>query len=167
MQADCIAVALGLPELMIVGQVELDDHFEFTIRYGRDKVGCPICGTTIARKHESTFQRKKDRKSRDKIVVLSLETRRFRCLCCGEVFTEPDHIFGPKRRWTKRLRKYLGERAGHQTVSRVAKEERVSESLVRRSFTEETRCQWGIDEQRPKASRVIGLDEFSVKEEDV
>ena len=115
-QDDCIAVALGLPELMIVGQLELDDHSEFTIRYGRDKVGCPLCCSTIARKHDSTFQREKDRKSRDKIVVLSLGARRFRCLCCGEVFTEPDHIFGPKRSWTKRLRKYLGERAGHQTV---------------------------------------------------
>ena len=59
---------------MIVGQVELDDHFEFIIRYGRDRVGCPISGSTIARKHECTFQRKKDRKLRDKIVVLSLET---------------------------------------------------------------------------------------------
>jgi len=48
-------------------------------------------------------------------------------------------------------------------VSRLAKEERVSGSLVRRSFTEETRCQWGIDELRPKTSRVIGLDEFSAK----
>ena len=24
-------------------------------------------------------------------------------------------------------------------------------------------CQWGIGEQRPNASKVIGLDEFSVK----
>jgi len=88
-QDDFIAVALGLPELMTVGQVELDDHFEFTIGYGRDKVSCPICSSTIARKRESTFQREKDRKLRDKIVVLGLETRRFRCLCCGEVFSEP------------------------------------------------------------------------------
>ena len=163
MQDDCIVVALELPELMILGQVELDDHFEVTVRYRRDKVGCSTCGSTMVRKHESTFQRKKDRKLRDKIVVLTLEKRRFRCLCCGKVFTELDDIFGPRRRSTKRLRRYLGERARHQTVSRVAKEEGVSESLVRRSFTEETRCQWGIDEQRPKASRVIGLDEFSVK----
>ena len=163
MQDDCIAVALGLPELMILGQVELDDHFEVTIRYRREKVACPKCGGMVVQKHESTFQRKKDRKLRDKIAILTLEKRRFRCLSCGKVFTEPDEIFCPRRRSTKRLRKYLGERASHQAISRVAKEEGVSESLVRRSFTEEAALELGVDEGKPKASRVIGLDEFSVK----
>jgi transposase len=117
----------------------------------------------MVRKHESTFQRKKDRKLRDKIVVLTLEKRRFRCLSCDKVFTEPDEVFGPRRRSTGRLRKYLGERARHQAVSRVAEEEGVSESLVRRCFTEEAASQLGVDEGKPKASRVIGLDEFSLK----
>jgi transposase len=162
-QDDCIAVALGLPEVMILGQVELDDHFEVTIRYLRQKVACPRCGSVMVRKHESTFQRKKDRKLRDKIVILTLEKRRFRCLSCGKVFTEPDEVFGPRRRSTRRLRSYLGERARRQAVSHVAKEERVSESLVRRCFTEETALQLGVDGQEPKASKVMGLDEFSVK----
>jgi transposase len=162
-QDDCIAVALGLPELMILGQVELEDRFEVTVRYRRDKVPCPRCNSVMVRKHEGILQRKKDRKLRDKIVVLTLEKRRFRCLSCGKVFTEPDDIFGPRRRSTKRLRKYLGERARHQTVSRVAKEEGVSESLARRCFTEETASQLGVHEGKPEASRVIGLDEFSVK----
>ena len=51
----------------------------------------------------------------------------------------------------------------YQTVSRVDKEEGVSESLVRRSFTEEAWCQLGANEEKPKASRVIRLDEFSIK----
>jgi len=162
-QDDCISVALGLPELMILGQLELDDHFEVTVRYRQDKAACPGCGSMMVRKHESTFQRKKDRKLRDKIVVLFLEKRRFRCLSCGKVFTEPDEIFGSRRRSSKRLRGYLGDRAMYQTVSHVAKEEGVSESLVRRCFTEEAGVQLGIDEGKPKASRVIGVDEFSVK----
>ena len=163
MQDDCIAVALGLPELMILGQIELDDHFEVTVRYRQDKVACPGCGSMMVRKHESTFQCKKDRKLRDKIVVLFVEKRRFRCLSCGKVFTEPDEIFGSRRRSSKRLREYLGDRAMYQTVSHVAREEGVSESLVRRCFTEEAEVQLGVDEGKPKASRVIGLDEFSVK----
>lgn len=69
-------------------------------------------------------------------MVLTLEQKRFRCLPCNSVFTGTNEVFGPKRRSSERLRKYLGERAMYQTVSRVAKEERVSESLVRRSFTE-------------------------------
>ena len=163
MQENCIAVALGLPEIMILGQVEMEDHFEVSIRYRRDKVACPKCGSMMVRKHGSTFQRKKDRKLRDKIVILTLEKRRFSCLSCGKVFTEPDEVFGSRRRSTKRLRFYLSERARNQAVSRVAKEEGVSESLVRRCFTEETALELGVDGEKPKASRVIGLDEFSVK----
>ena len=163
MQDDCIAVALGLPQLMILAQLEMEEHFEVAVRYRQDKLPCPSCGSMMVRKHESVFQRKKDRKLRDKIVVLTLEKRRFRCLSCSKVFTEPDEIFGSRRRSTKRLRGHLGERARHQTVSRVAKEEGVSESLVRRCFTEKTASQLGVDEGKPKASRVLGLDEFSMK----
>jgi len=162
-QDDCIEVALGLPELKILVQKELENYFEVVVRYRRGRVACPNCGGMIVKKHDSTFQCKKDRRLRDKKVILILEKRRFKCLSCEKVFTEPDEIFGPRRRSSKRLRKYLGERAIYQTVSRVAKEEGVSESLVRRSFTQEARRQLGVDEQKPKASRVMGLDEFSVK----
>jgi len=162
-QDDCIAVARGLPELMILGQKELGNHFEVIVKYRQDRVACPNCGRIMVKKHDSTFQCKKDRRLRDKKVMLILEKRRFKCLSCGKVFIEPDEIFGPRRRSSKRLRKYPGERAIYQTVNRVAKEEGVSESLVRRSFTEETKCQLGVDEGSPKASRAMGLDEFSVK----
>lgn len=57
------------------------------IRCQRDKVACPKCGSMMARKHGSTFQRKKDRELRDKIVELTLEKRRLRCLSCGKVNT--------------------------------------------------------------------------------
>ncbi len=137
--------------------------YSMGVRYRRDKVPCLRCDSLMLRRHESTFQRKKDRKLRGKIVILALEKRRFRCPFCDKVFTETDEVFGPGRRSTKRLRKYLGERARHQTASRVAKEEGVSDSSVRRCFTEETALQLGVGEMKPKASRVIGLDEFSAK----
>jgi len=160
-QDDCIAVALGLPELEILGQIELEDHFEVTVRYRRDKVGCPICGSMMVRKHESTFQRKKDSKLRDKIVVLTLEKRRFRCLSCGKVFTEPDEIFGTRRRSSRRFREYLGQEALHQTVRRVAQKEAVGEGLVRRCVAEEVASRLGARELR-QTPEFIGLDEFSV-----
>lgn len=161
MQDDCIAVALGLPELEILGQIELEDHFEVTVRYRRDKVGCPICGSMMVRKHESTFQRKKDRKLRDKIVVFTLEKRRFRCLSCGKVFTEPDEIFGTRRRFSRRFREYLGQEALHQTVRRVAQKEAVGEGLVRRCVAEEVARRLRARDLR-QTPEFIGIDEFSV-----
>ena len=41
---DCIAVALGLPQLKILWQQELAGHIEVTVIYRRDKVSCPRCG---------------------------------------------------------------------------------------------------------------------------
>ncbi len=37
MQDDCIAVALGLPQLKILWQQELDGHIEVTVIYRRVK----------------------------------------------------------------------------------------------------------------------------------
>ena len=162
MQDDCIAVALGLPELEILGQIELEDHFEVTVRYRRDKVGCPSCGSIMVRKHESTFQRKKDRKLRDKIVVLTLEKRRFRCLFCGKVFTEPDEVFGTRRRSSYRFREYLGQEALHQTVRRTAQKEMVGEGLVRRCVAAEIGRR--LEANGAKGTpEFMGLDEFSVR----
>ena len=162
MQDDCIAVALGLPELEILGQIELEDHFKVTVRYRRDKVGCPICGSMMVRKHGSTFQHKKDRKLGDKIVVLTLEKRRFRCLSCGKVFTEPDDVFGLRRQSSYRFREYLGQEALHQTVRRTAQKEMVGEGLVRRCVAEEIgrRLEATGAKDTPE---FIGLDEFSVR----
>ena len=39
MQDDCIAVALGLPQLKILWQKELEDHFEVTVIYRRSEIG--------------------------------------------------------------------------------------------------------------------------------
>ena len=72
MQDDCIQLVLGLSELVILGQIALDDHLEVTVRYQRDKVACPGCGSMMLRKHESTFQHKKDRRLKDSCVKLKV-----------------------------------------------------------------------------------------------
>jgi len=57
--------------------------------------------------------------------------RRFRCLWCGKVFTEPDEVFGYRRRSSHRFREYPGREALHQTVRKTAEKEKVGEGLVR------------------------------------
>ena len=85
-QDDCIAVALGLPELRILEQRELGGDFEVTVIYRRVEVTCPRCGRVTGKEHDRRQQWKQDRKLRDKVVLLQLIKRRFRCLWCGEVF---------------------------------------------------------------------------------
>lgn len=162
MPGDCIAVELGLPRLRILRQRELEDHFEVTVIYRRNQAVCPRCDEATNKEHDRRQQRKQDRRLRDKVVFLMLMKRRFRCLFCGKVFTEPDETFGSRRRSSYRFREYLGQEALHQTVRRTARKERVGEGLVRRCVAEEVgaRLEAKGTEETPE---FIGLDEFSVR----
>ena len=162
MQDDCIAVALGLPQLKILGQQEMENHFKVRVMYRRKKAICPCCGMVTNKVHDRRPQHKKDRRLRDKVVILTLIKRRFRCLSCGKVFTEPDEVFGIRRRSSHRFREYLGQEALHQTVRRTAQQEMVGEGLVRRCVAEEIgkRLEAKGVKETPE---FIGLDEFSVR----
>jgi len=89
-----------------------------------------------------------------------LMKRRFRCLRCGKVFTEPDEVFGSRRRSSHRFREYLGQEALYQTVKRTAQKEGVGEGLVRRCVTEEIGKRLGA--RKAEIPEFIGMDEFSV-----
>ena len=52
MQDDCIAVALGLPQLKILWQKELEDHFEVTVIYRRGEVTCRWCGMVTTKEQD-------------------------------------------------------------------------------------------------------------------
>jgi len=160
-QDDCIAVALGLPQLRILEQKELDNRFEVTVIYRRGEAICPRCGQVTSKEHDRRLQWKQDRRLRDKVVLLRLIKRRFRCFWCGKVFSEPDEVFGRRRRSSYRFREYLGQEALHQTVRRVAQKEQAGEGLVRRCVAEEIgRRLW--TKVISEAPEFIGLDEFSV-----
>lgn len=161
MQDNCILVELGLPQLQILGQKELENRFEVTVIYRRGDAKCPRCGQVTCKEHDRRFQLKQDRRLRDKVVLLRLLKRRFRCLWCGKVFSETDEVFGFRRRSTCRFRAYLGQEALHQTVKRVAQKEQAGEGLVRRCVAEEIGRRIGAKgiTQTPE---FIGLDEFSV-----
>jgi transposase len=115
-----------------------------------------------AKVHSTSAKTKRDRRLWDKPVYLILRKRRFRCLGCGKVFTEPDAVCEARRRISKRFRHQLGQEAIDQPVRHVARREGVGEALVRRCFTEEAGRMAGVP-FKPIAARILGLDEFSVK----
>ena len=77
------------------------------------------------------------------------------------MFTEPDEVFGPRRRSSYRFREYLGQEALHQTVRRTAGKEKVGEGLVRRCVAEGIGRMLKVGEVT-ETPEFIGLDEFSV-----
>lgn len=126
---------LGVPQLRVLWLRDSKDSIEIVVIYRREVVPCPQCGQSATREHDRKAQRKYHRAANKK-VLLVLMKRRFRCLYCGKVFTEPDEVFGPRRRCSQSFRDFLREQAnGHSTKS-VAREVGVSESLVRRSVRE-------------------------------
>jgi len=155
-------VALGLPQLRILKQEELKGNFEVIVIYRRGEVTCPRCGKVTTKEHDRRPQSKQDRRLRDKVVFLTLMKRRFRCFWCGKVFTEPDEVFGSRRRSSHRFREYLGQEALHQTVKRTAQKEEVGEGLVRRCVVEEIGKRLGARDVE-EIPEFIGLDEFSVR----
>ena len=162
MQDDCITVALGLPEVRVVREEETAEALTVEVMYRAQSAPCPRCGQGTPKVHSTRVQRKRDRRLRDKPVFLMLHKRRFRCLSCKKVFSEPDPLFGARRRSSQRFREHLGQEALHQTVRHVAQREGVGESLVRRCVTEEARRLLEAPEKPPSA-RILGLDEFSIR----
>jgi len=158
---DSISVRLGIPELRVVDQKELGDRFEVRVMYRREYATCPRCGIGSSKEHDRRVQRKQDRRLRDKPVLLMLVKRRFRCYFCGKVFTEPDEVFGRRRRSSCRFREYLGQEALHQTVRRTAQKERVGEGLVRRCVAEEVGRLLRARGAK-ETPQFMGLDESSV-----
>jgi transposase len=161
-QDNCITVALGLPEVRVIREEETEREIRVEVEYRARSAICPRCGESTPKVHSTSLQHKRDRKLWEKPVFLMIRKRRFRCLGCKKVFTEPDVVCGFRRRTTRRFRSHLGQKAIRQPVRHVAQEEGVGEALVRRCVTEEARRLLEAPD-RPLTARVVGLDEFSIR----
>lgn len=64
MRDDCITVLLGLEELAVLEQDELEDRIEVVVRYRRRGEQCPRCGSWTEKVHSTSRQRKRDRPDR-------------------------------------------------------------------------------------------------------
>lgn len=162
MPDDCITIALGLREVRVIREEETPDEIRVEVEYRVQDIICPRCGQRVLKVHSTKMQRKRDRRLWDKPVFLIIRKKRYRCLNCKKVFTEPDLVCGLRRRTSRRFRCHLGQRAIQQPVRHVAKEEGVGEALVRRCVTEEAkRLLETADKLGP--ARILGLDEFSIR----
>jgi len=159
---DCITVALQLPEVRVMRQVESQETITVEVEYRARSALCPRCGRSVVKVHSISRQQKRDRRLWDKPVFLLIRKRRFRCWRCGKVFTEPDPVCGPRRRTSQRFRQELGQQAIDRPVRHVARKEGVAEALVRRCVTEEASRLLEAP-AKPTPARILGLDEFSIK----
>lgn len=135
-QKDFMLYYPELGELKVLWFRETETELQIAVSYNRPEVLCPFCKGVNNKEHGREAQRKRDRNLERKKVFFILSKRRFRCLDCNKVFTEPDELFGSGKRSSKRFRTYLGKRAAERDVREVAIEEKVSVSMVRNCLHE-------------------------------
>lgn len=119
---------------------------------------CPGCGVWSSRVHGSYLRFPADLPSAGRNVVLRLHVRRFVCAdpsCERRTFAE--QIPGLTRRysrWTERLRSALAE-VGLALASRTYSGSRSAAALLRLVDA--------LPEPRPRAPRVVGVDEYAMR----
>ncbi|MGW8395864.1 ISL3 family transposase [Streptomyces lydicus] len=156
---------LSAPEIAVVSAEEHGEAIRLGIRCRTAGALCPGCGVWSSRVHGSYLRFPADLPSAGRNVVLRLHVRRFVCAapsCERRTFAE--QIPGLTRRysrWTERLRSALAEvglalagRAGARIadVFGIA----VSRSTVLRLVD-------ALPEPRPRAPRVVGVDEYAMR----
>ncbi len=155
MLTDRINISLDLPGLAVLDTRD-GEPVRVLAELGDPEAMCPRCLRPTWQVHQRHQQVKRDVAACGRSVEIVLLKRRFRCRRCHKVFTEPDPLCGARRRSTRRWRQYLGRRARSSTVRAVAREERVSEGLVQRSWVE----LHTPPPARHQAPRLLGIDGF-------
>ena len=122
---------------------------------------CPACGHLTGKVHDRREQTKADISIGGRELVLILVKRRFRCLFCKNVFTEPDEICGWRRKITRRLREELYQEARGSTVKAAAQRRGVSQDTVRRAVAEGAAEELRVAKSEPV--RHLGMDDFAVR----
>jgi transposase len=162
MPEDHIKVRLGLPEVRIVGQEQgQGGELRVVVRRTTEQETCPGCGHQTRKCHDVRERVKLDEPLGDRSVLVVVVRRRFRCVRCCRVFTEPDQVAGTRRRLTRRFRERLGRECRHQTTKRIAEVHAISPTTVRRALAEVVATQEVRREETPL--RTLGIDEFSLR----
>jgi len=156
-----IMVPLDLPGVQVVAQRMTATAIEVTVVPTDVGATCPGCGRRTTKQHDARPRAKADAPLGDRQVTMIVVRRRFRCLGCGRLFTEPDTVAGPRRRLTARLRERLGREGVRQPVAHVADGYGVSPTTVRRAVQDHATTAF---ERRPIGEvQHLGIDDFSLR----
>ena len=156
-----ITVPLDLPGVRVVSQRRTATAIEVTVVPTDAGATCPGCGRRTTKRHDARPRAKADEPLGDRRVTVIVVRRRFRCLGCDRVFTEPEAIAGPRRRLTCRLRERLGREGVDQPVAHVAARYGISPATVRRAVEAHAEA---LQAARPvRTVRRLGLDDFSLR----
>lgn len=164
---------LGLPDLELVSQhyetrKHQDGYSYDIIVYAVKHVGyvpyCHACQeatgeTCIAQKHEKGIRYIKDLDAHGWHVELAVPVHRYKCVRCGTSFTEAFESFDSNARITNRLRDKIATTSLDRPFLQVAKEYDLTDTTVKRVFTQWVQKQDDQKLEEVYAPKVLGIDE--------
>ncbi len=153
---------LDIPDLRLTGYEKQPDRVDVHAELRPNSAVCPDCGTRSVRGHGGKRIDVRDLPCFGRQVHVTLPRRRFKCRRCGKPFTErlPFVAFGTK--FTTRYERYVFNQCHERSLSVVAKQEAISETVVRNIYKFYAAAHVK-PLGRPKTVRVLGLDEISTR----
>lgn len=154
--------SLQLPELIYLGRKTQKNLLTFFLKKSSPFEVCPKCGNKSSSIHDHVYVNIRDTPLRDKRVVLNIKKRRFRCLKCKSVFTEPVQGIRKGYRTSQRFRSHIMYCAdNYRSIKDVTKNLRCSFWLVHKAYYEQLELNLRKI-QNPWAS-TIGIDEHAIR----
>lgn len=154
-----ICLPLGLPEFLILKQQIQNDRIYLDVETKEPPKHCLYCGFSNLKRHDQRMRKVRDLDLLDKTLYLFVHVKRWRCLDCTEVFSEPLSSVPTGKHQTHRFRKKVFEMCIGTTISYVSRELKVSYKTVERIYYDIAKDQV---KDRP-CSGVIGIDEVAVR----
>ncbi len=157
-----LADVLDLEGVRVTGYEKGPDDLVVSVELQRETAVCPRCGVRSSRRHSQSRASVRDLPCFGRRVVLLLPRRRFRCNSCGTPFTESVSFVEFGTSFTKRYERYVFEQCYERSLAMVARQEGISDTVVRKVYEKYASSELE-PRGRPKAIRVLGLDEIAVK----
>lgn len=132
----------------------------FHIEKSPYKKGCCDCGSRRVTKKGTKTRYLRTLSIGGKSVFLAVHIQRQLCQCCGALKQEALFLSFPKKRWTKKLGRYVVELLRRATVEDVARHLRMSWDTVKDIHTWALRLKF--KRRKIKHLKYLGVDEISV-----
>lgn len=141
----------------------LDDEICLRVRSPRTRAICPLCDARTSRIHRTYHRSIKHMVHDDKIVLLKLKVRNFKCKKCGHIFREAMNGIS-RRKTTAHFRQAAVKKIHDRSFRAVAVEHGISAQLLTASAVEISK-QAGL--QWPKEAFSLGMDGHSFSGHDM
>jgi transposase len=127
---------LGLPNMQAVQYKILDsERIEVSVVSTLEAAVCPICHQVSTQVHDTAQpQTLRDLAMWQRQCWLRYAPRRFRCATCQNTFVERVAWREPGYAHTERYAQHIYQRAQHQAVAQIARDEGLSQDVVRDIF---------------------------------